>query len=61
MDKILLGHGSGGRLMHQLIREHIAPRFDMHVLADSAVLDSAALSGGKIAFTTAVGTPVTAL
>jgi hydrogenase expression/formation protein HypE len=52
MDKILLGHGSGGRLMHQLIREYIAPRFDMQVLADSAVLDSAALSGGKIAFTT---------
>jgi len=52
MDKILLGHGSGGRLMHQLIREYIAPVFDMEVLADSAVLDSAALSGGKIAFTT---------
>ncbi len=52
MDKILLGHGSGGRLMHQLIREYIAPRFDMQVLADSAILDSAALSGGKIAFTT---------
>ena len=52
MDKILLGHGSGGRLMHQLIREYIAPQFDMKVLADSAVLDSAALAGGKIAFTT---------
>ena len=52
MDKILLGHGSGGRLMHQLIREYIAPQFDMKVLADSAVLDGATLAGGKIAFTT---------
>ncbi len=52
MDKILLGHGSGGRLMHKLIREHIAPQFDMHELADSAVLDNAGFSGGKIAFTT---------
>jgi hydrogenase expression/formation protein HypE len=52
MDKILLGHGSGGRLMHQLIREYIAPQFDMHVLSDSAVLDSAPFAGRKIAFTT---------
>ena len=52
MDKILLGHGSGGRLMHQLIREYIAPQFDMHALADSAVLDGAAFNGGRIAFTT---------
>ncbi len=52
MDKILLGHGSGGRLMHQLIREYIAPQFDMHVLADSAVLDGGAFPGSKIAFTT---------
>ncbi|HTZ17939.1 MAG TPA: hydrogenase expression/formation protein HypE [Dissulfurispiraceae bacterium] len=52
MDKILLGHGSGGRLMHQLIREHIAPQFDMHTLADSAVLEGAEFSEGKIAFTT---------
>jgi len=34
MDKILLGHGSGGRLMHSLIREYIAPQFDMKMLAD---------------------------
>lgn len=38
--------------MHQLIREYIAPRFDIKVLADSAVIDSAALRGGKLAFTT---------
>jgi len=24
MDKILLGHGSGGKMMHQLIREHFS-------------------------------------
>ncbi|HMK61619.1 MAG TPA: hydrogenase expression/formation protein HypE [Dissulfurispiraceae bacterium] len=52
MDKILLGHGSGGRLMHSLIRDHIAPRFDMKMLADSAVLDSGEFINGKLAFTT---------
>jgi hydrogenase expression/formation protein HypE len=49
MDKILLGHGSGGRLMHQLIRDHIAPAFGMTGFADSAVLEN---PGGKLAFTT---------
>ncbi|MGO9379768.1 MAG: hydrogenase expression/formation protein HypE [Dissulfurispiraceae bacterium] len=52
MDKILLGHGSGGRLMHTLIREHIAPQFDMKMLSDAAVLDGNNFSGGKLAFTT---------
>jgi hydrogenase expression/formation protein HypE len=52
MDKILLGHGSGGRLMHSLIREYIAPQFDMKMLADSAVLDGDIFLGGKLAFTT---------
>ncbi len=39
MDRILLGHGSGGTMMHELIREHFAPAFDMKGhLADAAVL-----------------------
>ncbi|MBI5212863.1 MAG: hydrogenase expression/formation protein HypE [Nitrospirae bacterium] len=39
MEKILLGHGSGGRLMHQLIREHFVPEFDLKELNDSAVIN----------------------
>ncbi|MGE5238925.1 MAG: hydrogenase expression/formation protein HypE [Chloroflexota bacterium] len=59
MERILLGHGSGGRLMHQLIREHFAPEFGIDILGDSAVLDlglnvGGDLSGGgpRLAFTT---------
>jgi len=50
MDRILLGHGSGGTMMHKLIREHFAPRFEMKSLNDSAVLEG--ISTGKIALTT---------
>jgi hydrogenase expression/formation protein HypE len=50
MDKILLGHGSGGRLMHELIREHLAPAFGIGDVADSAVLDMP--GGGRLALTT---------
>jgi hydrogenase expression/formation protein HypE len=39
MEKILLGHGSGGRLMHQLIREYISPVFDLKELNDAAVIN----------------------
>lgn len=56
MDKILLGHGSGGKLMHQLIREHFAPEFQIKTLADSAVIKStdfcAEGSEFRLAFTT---------
>lgn len=38
VEKILLGHGSGGRLMHQLIREYLVPEFDLKELNDSAVI-----------------------
>lgn len=38
MDKILLGHGSGGKLMYQLIREYFVPEFELKSLNDSAVL-----------------------
>jgi hydrogenase expression/formation protein HypE len=50
MERILLGHGSGGRLMYQLIREYFVPKFDMKTLNDSAVLDK--IDKGRIAFTT---------
>lgn len=50
MERILLGHGSGGKLMYQLIREHFVPRFEMKSLNDSAVLKG--LNKGRIAFTT---------
>jgi hydrogenase expression/formation protein HypE len=50
MERILLGHGSGGKLMHQLIREHFVPEFELKSLNDSAVLKG--LNKGKIALTT---------
>lgn len=53
MDRILLGHGSGGRLMHELIAEHFAPAFDIRGVTDSAVLEMpAGAGGGKLAVTT---------
>ncbi len=39
MDRILLAHGSGGSMMHKLIREYFVPEFDMKSLGDSAVID----------------------
>jgi len=38
MDRILLGHGSGGKMMHQLIREHFSPAFGIEGTGDSAVV-----------------------
>jgi hydrogenase expression/formation protein HypE len=38
MDKILLGHGSGGKLMHALINEHFSPFFGNSGAGDSAVV-----------------------
>jgi hydrogenase expression/formation protein HypE len=48
-DRILLGHGSGGRMMHELIESNFAPAFSIEELADSAVLD---MPGGRVALTT---------
>ena len=50
--KILLGHGSGGRLMHQLIEDLFLKHFSNSILNEQA--DSALLSVGsdEIAFTT---------
>ena len=50
MPLIQLSHGSGGRMMHQLIRDYFAPAFDLKTLHDSAVIDN--LPKGKIAITT---------
>jgi hydrogenase expression/formation protein HypE len=51
-EVILLGHGSGGRLSHDLIKNIILPAFTNPALAelhDGARLD---ISGAKLAFTT---------
>lgn len=51
-DQVLLGHGSGGRLSADLIRDIFLPAFDNPVLArmdDQAVLQ---VSGARLAFTT---------
>jgi len=50
--KILLAHGSGGRLMHDLIKGFILPKFDnslLKKLSDSAVIN---FKGKGLAFTT---------
>ncbi len=51
MERILLGHGSGGKLMHQLISEFFAPEFHLGVLADAAVVEYG-VGGQRLAFTT---------
>jgi len=47
---IQLGHGSGGRMMHRLIKDYFVPAFDMKSLGDSAVIND--LAGGRTAVTT---------
>jgi hydrogenase expression/formation protein HypE len=49
MERILLGHGSGGSLMHELISRHLAPAFGLEGLADAAVLEA---PEGRLAFST---------
>ncbi len=51
-DRILLAHGSGGKLMHDLIQKSIVSSLDNPILGkmdDSAVLE---VSKGRLAFTT---------
>jgi len=50
LELIHLGHGSGGRMMHQLIRDYFVPAFEMKSLNDSAILDN--MPPGRIAMTT---------
>ncbi len=55
MGKILLGHGSGGRLMYALIKDFFAPEFDLKELSDAAVIDlshSPMHPSVRLAFTT---------
>ncbi len=47
---IQLSHGSGGRMMHRLIKDYFVPAFDMESLHDSAVIDN--LPQGRLAVTT---------
>ncbi len=52
MDKILLDHGSGGKVSHQLTADLFLPAFDNPALAkldDGAALQ---MAGGRIAFST---------
>jgi len=49
MDKILLGHGSGGKLMHALIQEHFNPAFGNAGAGDSAVVG---IHSKRLAYTT---------
>lgn len=49
MDKILLGHGSGGKLMHALIEEHFSPAFGNTGAGDSAIVD---IPTKRLAYTT---------
>ncbi len=51
MERILLGHGSGGKLMHQLIKEYFVPAFQLGGLGDAAVVEYGSC-GQKLAFTT---------
>lgn len=49
-EKILMGHGSGGRMMHRLVEELFAPAFSMDALSDAALVDLP--PGGRTALTT---------
>ncbi len=44
-EKILLGHGSGGRMMHELVSSRFAPAFEIEGVADAAVLELGAGHG----------------
>jgi hydrogenase expression/formation protein HypE len=49
-ELIQLGHGSGGTMMHRLIRDYFVPAFDLTALSDSAVIENS--FHGRIAVTT---------
>jgi hydrogenase expression/formation protein HypE len=49
MDRILLGHGSGGKMMHQLVREHFSPAFGIEGAGDSAIVN---VPSTRLAYTT---------
>jgi len=49
VDRILLGHGSGGKLMHDLIRRHFSPAFGTEGSGDSAIVS---MHSARLAYTT---------
>ena len=52
---IVMGHGSGGKMMNDLIAHLFAPLFDNELLGqmgDSTTLDLTSLKGGRMAFST---------
>lgn len=49
MDRILLGHGSGGKLMHELIRKYFGPAFGIQGTGDSAIVT---VPSNQLAYTT---------
>ncbi len=49
MDRILLGHGSGGKLMHELIRKYFSPAFGIEGAGDSAIVN---VPRNRLAYTT---------
>lgn len=54
-DKIILDHGSGGKISHAMVSEMILPVFDNPILADlddGANLDINGLDKGRLAFST---------
>jgi hydrogenase expression/formation protein HypE len=51
-DKILLGHGSGGRLSEALLREVFLPAFDNPVLAQLNDQAEVSINGQRLAFST---------
>ncbi|MDQ3345935.1 MAG: AIR synthase related protein, partial [Chloroflexota bacterium] len=54
-DRVLLGHGSGGRLSAELVQRLFVPAFDNEALArldDQAVCSLSPHAEGRIAFTT---------
>lgn len=52
MDKILLGHGSGGRLMHELVEQLFVKSFDNPILRERKDSGIVSMGGKRIAFTT---------
>ena len=48
-DRILLAHGGGGALTHELIKQVFAPAVELGTLEDSAVVE---FGGQRLAFTT---------
>jgi len=49
MERILLGHGSGGKLMHDLIRSYFSPAFGVQGSGDSAIVS---MPSQRLAYTT---------